>query len=249
MDYRLSHISNKKGEMYSSSFEALPYRKMIWNWERLKLLDFIDKTFEHKPSIDYLDFACGTGRIIGLIEKNDKVHRAFGVDVSESMLNVAREKLTKSRLHLLDITRNNIFPRESFDLITAFRFFLNAQWDLKIEAMQKLSTLIKPDGYIIFNIHMNSGCTLDRLSRAYSNFKKTAATYKTMNSSEVKELTKSANLKIIDTYHFGVIPVVRENAKLPYEFIYKIETLLSHIPSFAPFSRYSIYVCKKDSSN
>ena len=43
-----------------------------------------------------------------------------------------------------------------FDLITSFRFFLNAEYPLKVSVLLALKEYLLPDGVLIFNIHMNS---------------------------------------------------------------------------------------------
>ena len=91
-----------------------------------------------------LDFACGSGRVLELLEGH--VGKATGVDVTESMLEVAADVTERSRLVHADITRSDDLDGEQFDLITAFRFFPNAELDLRHEAMAKLATLLAPGG-------------------------------------------------------------------------------------------------------
>lgn len=168
MDYRLSHMAPEKGANYSKSFDDLPYRKMIWKWEQEKLSEIMDKYLGKNTEIRYLDFACGTGRILGYLEARVRVYEAIGVDFSESMINIARNKTKRSKLYIVDLTREDIFTPGTFNLITAFRFFLNAQWELKDKVIRQLANLLSssPHGYLVFNVHLTAGSSQEMLKRA-----------------------------------------------------------------------------------
>lgn len=247
MDYRFSHMAPEKGITYDTSFEDLSYRKMVWQWEQHILLNLTNKLFIGKQKIRYLDFACGTGRILGLLE--DKVTEAVGIDISDSMLNEARRKLKKTRLINGDITRQLIFLDKEFDLVTAFRFFLNAQWELKIDALNQIRRILGDEGFLIFNIHMNKGCIYDNLSKIYCKFKGVPVSHKSMSIDDVTNLTNSAGFEIVEIYHFGVIPIWKEKAVLNYGLINHVEELFSKVTFMKSFSRYIIYLCKKRAVN
>jgi ubiquinone/menaquinone biosynthesis C-methylase UbiE len=91
MDYRLSHISPNKGVTYDVSFEALPYRKMVWMWEKKILTNQITKIRLKHGNLRYLDFACGTGRILAHLEAS--MVESYGVDVSQPMLDIAEQRV------------------------------------------------------------------------------------------------------------------------------------------------------------
>ncbi|WP_075062721.1 class I SAM-dependent DNA methyltransferase [Ornatilinea apprima] len=243
MDYRLSHLSSGKGASYENSFHKNISRKYIWDWEKEILIKIVNKYFTDRPE-NYLDFACGTGRIIEHL--SPFALNALGVDISDSMLDVAKSKKNLKNVKFIkaDITEKNIIGDVRFDLITAFRFFLNAQVSLKKEAIAKLSMLLSDNGILVFNIHMNRTSFLAIVTRIYQlvrNIEKSNM----MSFSEVNNLVQFAGLEIVDTYHYGVIPIVRENSLLPYRLIDKIERLFSSIPIARIFSQNIIYVCKK----
>ena len=64
--------------------------------------------------IALLDFACGTGRITEFLE--DKVNYSTGVDVSESMLKIARKKLKLTKIIKADLTKKNILIGTKYNL-------------------------------------------------------------------------------------------------------------------------------------
>lgn len=151
-DYRESHKDLKRALIYeySSSFYADgSFDSQLWGIEKSILLKEI--CLIRKNGIKYLDFACGTGRILSFVERY--VSESTGVDISENMLKFTKNKIKKSLLLNCDLTKNDIIKNNRYDLITAFRFFLNAQDNLRNEVMLLLSEKLTEDGVFIFNIH------------------------------------------------------------------------------------------------
>ena len=77
------------------------------------------------------------------------------MDISSSMLDGKEEKLKNSKIIIEDFRKTNSLSEKKFDLITAFRFFPNAEPVLRQKAMKFISDHIKDKGYIIFNNHKN----------------------------------------------------------------------------------------------
>lgn len=244
VDYRDSHKKADKGTSYARDFEQLNYRRYLWNWEQGVLRDVVARLAADVPAIDYLDFACGTGRIVGLLE--DLVSTSHGVDVSKSMLDVARQTVTKSTLIEVDITTDHPFEEPSFDLITAFRFFLNAQPSLREEAFTSLAKLLKPGGQFVLNVHMNHSCTLAKLLRIRRRLLGwDPHAFTTLSRPEVEHLADRSGLTIVKTYHRGIVPIVGESTRVPMWTIHPIESLASKIRTLESWSRYVVYVCQK----
>ena len=61
LDYSKSHTALDKGKKYESNFSKYKYRKLMWELEKKLFLQFNFTNYE------YLDFACGTGRILSVI--------------------------------------------------------------------------------------------------------------------------------------------------------------------------------------
>ena len=83
---------------YDESFspEVNPYRAMVWRLERERWTGYFT-VYLGRRKIDQLDFACGTGRILGHFR--DGSPSATGVDVSASMMEVARKAAPGAELH------------------------------------------------------------------------------------------------------------------------------------------------------
>lgn len=152
-DYRSSHLD--KGRGYHDKFEGANYRAVLWKLERAILTRIVQRRFRDRDAVRHLDFACGTGRVLSHL--SPLVGQSVGVDVSESMIEVAREELPDVQVHLADVTRDPVLDDQRFELITAFRFFPNAEWKLRDDAMAKLVQLLAPDGVIVFNNHIRKG--------------------------------------------------------------------------------------------
>src|SRR3974377_642235 len=148
--YVLSHMAPEKGATYDAMYVSDPWQRRLWRREQEILSHIVHRLYQGRE-IRLLDFACGTGRIASILE--GQVHSTTGVDVSDSMLAVARSKLTRTRLAQTNLIEDNVLAGEQFNLITAFRFFPNAEPELRKRALGILATLLSPDGYLVFNNH------------------------------------------------------------------------------------------------
>jgi ubiquinone/menaquinone biosynthesis C-methylase UbiE len=242
IDYRNSHTAQDKGISYQKSFTDLKYRKYIWSWEKKILNKVLKKYFINKKQIKYLDFACGTGRIIHFLEEN--MFESIGIDISESMLKIALENVKKSKILKIDITRKKIFDDNYFDFITAFRFFLNAQPELREEALNAISKILKQDGYFVFNIHLNKNSMFFRIACLFRKIKGADYDICAVSIKEINQLIEKTDLQIISTYHYGLIPIFNDNTKIPIWLIDPFEKFASRISYFKYLSKYLIFVCE-----
>jgi ubiquinone/menaquinone biosynthesis C-methylase UbiE len=241
-DYRISHTSPEKGKLYDANFKKLAYRAYVWSWEKMVLTDILSFYFNNKP-IKYLDFACGTGRIIGYLEP--MVNEAIGVDVSDSMLEVGKQNVKKAELIKVDLTKELIFKEDYFDLITAFRFFLNAQQELRMDVFRILAKLLSQDGCFVFNIHCNSNSPLATLLRFNHWIKRRPGKLNSLELNDVRRMLTENGLRIDNIYHFGILPVIKENFTIPKKYIELIEAPASRMKAFAGISSQLIIVCRR----
>ena len=251
--FRESHLH--KGVDYQEMFTSCPHRTMIWSLEREILRRLMLELFP-VSSPRYLDFACGTGRILSHLAPYSA--SSVGVDVSESMLQVARRTVPGSEFVRADITRDDQLGTGQFDLITAFRFFPNAEPQLREEALDALRRHLKEDGVLIFNNHKNSNSLTRRVTNAIKvvrairscgasrEVSQERATFRerVMSREEVAELLAGAGLYIERQYHFGVLPVTDRHMVLPPALIGGVEWALSRVGLLAPIAQNLIYVCR-----
>ncbi len=237
MDYRESHLQSGKGESYQAAFSNNPYRSMIWQFEKTSL-DHILATFYPDTQIDLLDFACGTGRIMNYFA--ERTRQAVGVDVSPSMLEVARNNVGKGRIIEADLTREDILGDRKFNLITAFRFFPNAQPELRIQVMRVLRNHLADNGYIVFNNHKNTGSIRNRLARLCGRKK-----YRGMSTAEISDLLKESNLNVVKVYPLAIFPASEKRPLLPIFILRSLETILGWIRPLRNMGGNLIFVCSR----
>lgn len=234
--YRDSHLAPGKGEAYQRMFRDNPHRRMVWEFEK-SILDRIQEAFFAGREIHHLDFACGTGRILRHFE--DRTATSVGVDVSPGMLEVASRNNESSELYHADLTRNDILGERKFNLITAFRFFANAEPRLRSEAMQVIVRHLDKNGCLVFNNHRNSGCLKYRLSRLLGRTAREG-----MSLSAVRELLVRHDLEILQIYHLGVFPASESRMLLPWFILRHIEGLLARFSVLRNLAENLVYVCR-----
>jgi SAM-dependent methyltransferase len=234
--YRESHLG--KGADYHAVFGANPRRILIWQIEQA-LIDRAVRRFLPGRPIDHLDFACGTGRILALLE--DRTRSSTGVDVSPSMLATARGNVKRARLVRADLTRGDPLGTRTFDLITAFRFFPNAERQLRREAMAALTRRLAPGGILLFNNHINHSGLSRRLARV---IRGGGAGHHAMSHAEVAELVDASGLQIRARYHTGFVPETEARPLRPRWLIAALERAATHLP-LAALSDDVLYVCTR----
>ena len=96
-----------------------------------------------------LDVACGTGEFERLLLDQNPTQQIIGIDISEKMLNVARDKLEKySNVEFSQTSVNSLpFVNNFFDVVVcanAFHYFEKPQ-----VALAEIKRVLKPDGTLI----------------------------------------------------------------------------------------------------
>jgi SAM-dependent methyltransferase len=155
-----------------------------------------------------LDFACGTGRVLSVLEP--LVDAADGVDISDNMIAVARGKCPKARLLVGDVLARPELLQPGYDLISCFRFVLNAEPDLRRRVLKRLRQVLRaPDGLLLVNIHGNSR-SLRHPAIVWRRWRaRGAATDMMLNEMSpvaVKQLLAECGFEIVRQFGFGLLP-------------------------------------------
>lgn len=108
--------------------------------------------------VEYLDFACGTGRILSIVAP--LVDTVTGIDVSEAMLARAATKVATgpggARLLRKDVTAPDDEIEGRYDLVTAFRFLTNAEPALRRAVLPRLAARMRDErSRLLINTHGN----------------------------------------------------------------------------------------------
>lgn len=247
ISYTESHKYAGKGAEYEQYYQTQTWQRFLWLREREIILKILEKYFADRD-VQLLDFACGTGRITALLE--NRVKTSTGVDVSGSMLAIAREKLKRTEIIEADITVENVLKPRKFNLITAFRFFLNAEPELRCGTLRALVELLDEDGYFVFNNHQNLGSPWTKLLYAHHRRKNPEGIFNVMSIREMEELVEGAGLEIIELYPVGFFHLPR--VPVSYLLNRAIDTVAGRFKSLNRFSENPIAVCrhrKNHSSN
>lgn len=199
-DYRTTHIGP---ESWAKDYDAKLFAPGSFDaamWEReQRLLDRVVQEYVPRRH-SYLDFACGTGRVLSHVERS--FEQAVGLDISPTMLTVARERVRTASLVQADATRDpQALQDRQFDFITAFRFFLNAQPALRDAAMDFLASALRDDdSRLLFNVHGNRYSTR-ALVAAKAKF--TREQFSSMSLRQSLDLAARHGLEVVEWYGIG----------------------------------------------
>jgi SAM-dependent methyltransferase len=153
--YTSIHAAAGCGELYDKLYES-GYEHAQWTQLEMPFLRALFRERFDAGARRLLDVACGTGRILGLAE--EIFPTTWGVDVSQPMLDVARGRCRQSVLVRRDLAAAPLDER--FDVVTAFRFFLGAEPELRDGVLKSIAAMLAPGGILIANIHVNSASPL-----------------------------------------------------------------------------------------
>ena len=211
----------------------------IWAFQKKRVLSiFEDLNRTHDRTV-HLDFACGTGRIISAVET--MTTKSTGLDISENMLAIAKKKVKKAELVVGDILEDPHIVGFDYDSITAFRFFLNTEPELRKKIMVSLASRLS--GYksrLIFNIQGNSH-SLRHLSIAYRSSK--GERHNEMSYGEVCRLAEAAGLEIESWYGYGICPPLLHRTMLG-PFARFVDRISAKLPFLKRISYDLLFVCK-----
>ncbi len=236
--YSKSHIGCNIGTSYDKKLNN-KFENFIFEIEKKIIKKIIKKYYNGKIS-NFLDFACGTGRITKIIDKYSKL--TIGVDISRDMLKIAKKKYKNIKFLNKNISKTKINKR--FDLITAWRFFLNAEYKLKKEILLRLRDLLKENGYLIFNIHMNRSSIIGfQFFIRKKIFKQKVIN--TMSIYDIKKLLKQTKYKLIEIYPLAYFPGRLNTLFLPKKILLSIELWLTNKKSFRGLAKDLIVIAKK----
>jgi SAM-dependent methyltransferase len=210
------------------------YGSFIWELQKPIVLDSVKSLARRRQNLNYLDFACGTARVLASIQPF--VTNAVGIDLSGAMLARAAQRAPAASLLKGDLLKNPTLADYNYNLITAFRFFLNADTDKRLPTLRCLAERLHEErSLLIFNIHGNSH-SLDRLAalRYHSS---------TMSMRQIRELTERAGLLIEAWYGFGLMPAYARAPRLQ-SIARAVDIWAARHQALRAISRDLLFVCR-----
>ncbi|MBI4744845.1 MAG: class I SAM-dependent methyltransferase [Actinobacteria bacterium] len=142
-------------QWYEELFEnyGMKYDKESFAQGTIGECDFIEKEINYNKNIRILDIGCGTGR--HSIELAKRGYNVVGIDLSESLLERAKEKAFEQNLQIVfqkHDARNLPFLHE-FDLVIMLcegAFPLMETDEMNFQILQNAANALKPKGKMIF---------------------------------------------------------------------------------------------------
>lgn len=213
--YSTSHLT--KGYDYHSIFVERPGTNMIWNLEKIVISEILS---QKDPFNLHLDFAGGTGRIASLL--TPYVKNQIVLDISQNMLSVAEKNLPEAIIINRDFRKGlNEVEDGCLDIATAFRFFANAENQLRKDAMAFLSNKLGKGGLLICNNHRNFWSIpylTQRLTLKGGDVG--------MANNLFLTIAEHYKFRLIKTFSIGLIPQSENSALLPWKVVIPIERFL-----------------------
>jgi ubiquinone/menaquinone biosynthesis C-methylase UbiE len=100
-----------------------------------------------EEGMDVLDIGCGTGAHLKMYQ--EEKCNVFGIDLSDAMLKVARNKLGKNAdLRLCDAA-NTSFSENKFDLILISTVLHELSQEARVDVLNEVRRILKKDGRLL----------------------------------------------------------------------------------------------------
>jgi SAM-dependent methyltransferase len=158
------------------------------------------------------------------------------------MLDVARERSSGVRYTCLDVrAAAQNFGNNFFDCVFVFRFFANADDELRNIAADQVRKLLKPGGYLVFNNHRNYW-SIPEMAKRTIGFGGGGAT-----NAELQRLFVVRQFQRVGRYSLGVWPHGELSSfALPWRSVRRLEELNLNIMSrYHSVGYNTIWVMKK----
>jgi SAM-dependent methyltransferase len=240
-DYRAVHLTRTKALRYDRRlFGSDSYATWVWEMEKAYLHDLLMR-YPAEARGRYVDFACGTGRVISFLEP--LVGASTGVDISAEMLELARGKLEKSTLICGDPTVDPSLLPGRYSLITSFRFFLNAGAELRQQALHLWHEKLEDDGLLVFNMH-NNRWSSRRTTNLFRMLVSRRKGLNQMSHPQVKAILEEHRFEVVEWFGCGFLtPTVYR--RLPKRLARGIDRVLGSIRPLRYLALDLIFVCRK----
>lgn len=208
-DYKRSFIKKTAVDDYLKLYSnESNYASLLYGIEKDILTSIIRRLKKKGMGERYLDFAVGTGRIITHLE--GYFIESEGIDISHEMVKVARDRSNSSNIVCADITQEPLSSR-NYDLVTAFRFFLNAEPELRESIMSPISQSLRDNNSVLIINNHGRVPSIKSIKRLYHKirfyFLGKQKNENFLSDSELKNLLLRHGLSIESEYGYGILGV------------------------------------------
>lgn len=252
IDYRDCHTSDDAAEGYRDVY-ASGYYAAQWRFLEQPLLRKLFEQQRDRGAARMLDIACGQGRITLL--GGEYFPEVLGVDYSSQMLARAKEnqaaigeKVSQVRFEVGDVSA--FTAEKPFDLVTAFRFFLNAEDELRHEGLRCVRRNLAPNGVFITNVHTAATSPLacyygvsNSLRRLAG--KRVSAVRNSISLRQFRKMLSSEGLRIDSVERYSLLPRIGSATdSLAERYLGTVERVGGFIPGLRTLSQ-SFLVCAR----
>jgi 2-polyprenyl-3-methyl-5-hydroxy-6-metoxy-1,4-benzoquinol methylase len=239
------------GHPYDRSL-ANRFELAIFALEQILLRDLFRRLRSSDPYTRYLDFACGTGRILWVFK--DLIYSKVGLDTSPAQLEVAQIKVPDAELVCGNlVTDPQLLRGRQFDLITSFRLLLNLEPENRVPILRALRDHLAPGGYLVVDNHMNRYSVLGLIALLAHKVLRVPrkphvpagrrGIISTMSETEMRRTLAAAGLQVDEVHRIFVLPGHNSVLLLPARWLVPLEARLSRVPLVNRLSKNQIYVC------
>jgi len=203
-DYRRSHVGVALAAAYHDDFTArLPGR--YWaTVEQPLLADLLaEATTRPLDELHHLDVASGSGRVLAWLQP--RTARSTAIDISDDMLAHARATVPGATFVVGDASAMRF--AQPFDLVTAFRFFLNAGPELRADVLDRIGECLAPGGLLVANIHAQPWSTLGLWRRAKRRLGRPADSV--LTAAAFQRMLGDHGFEVVAERTYGYLPLTR----------------------------------------
>ncbi len=150
----------------ASQYDHKRFRRFMYKMLDHAVINAVPKVKSYPQAI--LDVGCGTGRFLGLMEKQFPQTQLTGVDVSPGMINIAKRKVASNPLFDFHVASADKLPpsfNNSFDL--AFSIISFHYWKRPIVSLREINRVVRPGGFFILADGFVTEGLLGSLPRVY----------------------------------------------------------------------------------
>lgn len=200
-------------------------------------VDFIEKEIDYEKDVQILDIGCGTGR--HAIELARRGYSVTGVDLSESMINKAREKaeIADAEVDFQIADARNLPFQNQFDLVIMIcegAFCLMETDEMNFQILESAARSLKKEGKFIFT-------ALNGLFPLYNNVKDF------INSNSIEKVSGEYKFDIMTFRDRSTHEVLDNHGNKRFfecEERYYVPSEISWLLKSLNFNKIEIYGCK-----
>ncbi len=128
---------------WSKTYDSSPIRFWMGHFQASAL-----REIQFRPGIKILDLSCGTGELLQtLYQKSKGTAKLYGLDISEDMLQKAREKLPRKIVLVQGDVHNLPFDEKEFDYVLCTEAFHH--YHSQNQAVAEMRRVLKQNGKLI----------------------------------------------------------------------------------------------------